>query len=251
MSYFGSKDWLIEVNKGNIPGHSLIHKFGHNNDVDAGVEEDIWETGGSYVPLIAGVQFEVASSSVNDAAAGTHARTIILHLLKSDFTETTETITLNGTTAVTTTGTDYIRCNRKEVDEVGTYNVSNDGIITTKVVGGGATQATIDVGSGQTHKTHYTIPAGKTGYLLRVSLSADAAKVCTFYMVKRENPNGLNAPYKAHRHMHEWVGVDAPADENFKANHVIPEKTDIWAEAIPVANNTSVQLDYDLLLVDN
>ena len=121
------------------------------------------------------------------------------------------------TTAVATTGTDYIRCNRKEVDEVGTYNVSNDGAITTRVVSVGATQATIDIGSGQTHKTHYTIPAGKKAYLLRVSLSADASKVCTFYMVKRENPNGLSAPYKAHRHMHEWVGVDAPVDENFKA----------------------------------
>lgn len=244
----GSTDFLIEVNKGNIAGHSMVHKFSHNDDVDT-AEEDIWHTDGVYPPLTTGVQLEFSSSSANDDIAGSHARKLTMELILDDFTEVIETHDIDGTT--TTTATNVIRCNRAYVDEVGTYGETNDGNITIRVIGAGAIQATISAGTGQTHKSHYTIPAGKTGYVLRVSLGVDSTKSCTFYMVKRENPNGLAAPYKARREMHEWIGVMGEFEETFKADHALPEKTDIWFSAKAAANNTAVHADYDILLVDN
>ena len=244
-------DFLIEVNKGNIPGHSLIHKFAHNSDVDTSAVEDVWDTGGVYVPLTSGVQFEVVSTSANDDITGTQARKIYIELIKEDFTEATEELELDGLNPVTTTGIDYIRCNRAYITEVGTYDGTNEGSITIRVVSAGATQATIDAGLGQTHKSHYTVPAGKTGYLIRATVSADANKNSNFYLVQRQNPNGVAAPYYAHRHVHEWIGVVEPSETTFKANHTFPEKTDVWFEAIAAANNTLVEVNYDLLLVDN
>ena len=36
MSYIGNKDFLIEVQKGNVVGHSMVHKFGRNDAVPNG-----------------------------------------------------------------------------------------------------------------------------------------------------------------------------------------------------------------------
>ena len=39
MTYIGHSDFLIEVAKGNVAGHSLVHKFGRN----AAVPNGSWE----------------------------------------------------------------------------------------------------------------------------------------------------------------------------------------------------------------
>lgn len=70
MSFFGTIDWLIEVAKGNVPGHSLVDKFGRNPDIDtASGFEAIWNGGGDYTGFDATVAeaIEVFSSSANDA----------------------------------------------------------------------------------------------------------------------------------------------------------------------------------------
>ena len=36
MAYLGPRDFLIEVQKGNVAGHSIIHKFGRNDGVPTG-----------------------------------------------------------------------------------------------------------------------------------------------------------------------------------------------------------------------
>lgn len=52
-------------------------------------------------------KLDLTSSSANDAAAGTGARTVKVYGLDANYKFATETVTLNGQTAVTTTGTFY------------------------------------------------------------------------------------------------------------------------------------------------
>ncbi len=65
-----TSDFLIEVSKGNVPGHSLIHKFGRNPDIGtADGFEAIWNGGGSYTGFdaVAAQTVEVFSDDATDA----------------------------------------------------------------------------------------------------------------------------------------------------------------------------------------
>jgi hypothetical protein len=62
-------DFLIEVAKGNVEGHSIITKFGENTDIDIlTTPESIWDGGGLYtwLPDLGGEALEVISTSIND-----------------------------------------------------------------------------------------------------------------------------------------------------------------------------------------
>ena len=76
----------------------------------------------------------------------------------------TETVDLDGTTAVDLVGT-YIRIFRMRVTVTGSDGVAT-GPITLRIDGGGATIAIINAGLNQTTMAIYTIPADHTGLLL-------------------------------------------------------------------------------------
>jgi len=61
------RDFLIEVSKGNIPGHSIINKFGRNIDVDTAAAEDIWDVGGTFVEPTTARTHDLTSSAAADA----------------------------------------------------------------------------------------------------------------------------------------------------------------------------------------
>jgi hypothetical protein len=64
-----TNDWYVEVAKGNIPGHSIVHKYGKNPDIpNAATFESVWNGGGDYTGhnATAAETLEVFSSSVND-----------------------------------------------------------------------------------------------------------------------------------------------------------------------------------------
>ncbi len=49
MSRIFTRDFYVEVQRGKVPRHSIINKFGFNSDIDTGsVSEDIWNGGGLY-----------------------------------------------------------------------------------------------------------------------------------------------------------------------------------------------------------
>lgn len=69
MSFFGSKDFYLEVVKGNVPGHSIVHKYGKNPQIQNSASfESIWNGGGFYTGFNAtGAEtLEVFSSDATD-----------------------------------------------------------------------------------------------------------------------------------------------------------------------------------------
>lgn len=79
------------------------------------------------------------SDSVNDTAAGTGARTVFISGLDSNYDVISETVTLNGTSAVQTVRS-YLRVNSFLIMSAGSGK-TNAGSITLRVTGGGSTQA--------------------------------------------------------------------------------------------------------------
>src|SRR5579885_903292 len=60
----------------------------------------------TYTPQGTDAQRSIKSSSSSDSASGTGAQTIIINYLNTSFQLLTDTVTLNGTTAVNTNATD-------------------------------------------------------------------------------------------------------------------------------------------------
>lgn len=254
MSYFGSKDFFLEVAKGNVGGHSLVNKFGRNDDIDSGSGfEDIWAGGGTRTYLSAAETMDIVSTSTSDAAAGTGTRTFSIEGLDSNYDEISETVTLNGTTTVTTSNS-YLRVHRCKSLTTGTGGV-NAGDITVDPTtsGSGSRQAFISAGDGQTLISHYTIPNNKTAYMVGAHVKVSSAaggtgiKEAVVQMLVREENMSWNLQMETGGRSD---GANVTPELVSKARNPYSEKTDIRWRADSDNNNTSVYVEYTLILVD-
>jgi len=106
----------------------------------------------------------IVSSNANDTAAGTGARTArITYVNSTGATAGTETVTLNGTTAVNLVTATKCFIEKMEVLTVGSTG-SNVGIITLKTgsAGAGTTVGTIAATDNRTFWAHHYVVSGKT-----------------------------------------------------------------------------------------
>lgn len=256
MSYIGNRDYYLEVARGNIPGASIMNKFGHNPLVPA-TGADIWGGLGTYGFYPTTPQtMEVVSTSVNDDGAplGTGARTVIVFGLDGSGLEVDEIVTLNGTTAVPLTAHTYTTVYRVICLTAGS-NTTNEGAISVQISGGGTLAALIGADDGQTQMTHYTIPAGKTGYFIEgyVALGNDNKNgvAGTFQWMSRP-PNSGNGSWSVNGQVtlinigssHFIYRYGAPAGP-------LPELTNIKIR-VTVADEIIDGIGgYDLVLFDN
>lgn len=148
-----------------LPGNNSGRSFGYTGTA-AAASKVIRAT--VYTAPGANGQRSIVSTSASDAAAGVGARTVkITYMDQTGAGPFTETITLNGTTAVNTVGTNIAFIERIDVLTVGTTG-SNVGTINlqTLVGGGGTTVWSIAVGDNQTNGVHHYVPVGKTCFVL-------------------------------------------------------------------------------------
>jgi len=119
----------------------------------------------------------IVSASANDTAAGTGARTVkITYLDATGAGPFTETVTLNGLTAVNTVGTNIALIERMDVMTVGSGG-GNAGTINlmTGLAGAGSVIGSIATGDNQTNWAHHYVPVGKTCYVVLMEGSATVA----------------------------------------------------------------------------
>jgi hypothetical protein len=163
----------LQVARGQIPGHSVIHVFGYNPDVDTN-EETIWPIDGILGHPASPTIMSISSSSANDTAAGTGARTVFIEGVNGTGGLVTETVVLDGQTAVNTVKA-YDAIERMVVLTVGSGG-KNAGIIYagTGVVTAGVPAtpySAIGIGENLSIVGHWTCPAGFTGYMVSGSIS--------------------------------------------------------------------------------
>lgn len=118
-------------------------------------------------------QRSLSSSSANDTAAGTGARTVVVTFLDAAFAVHQETVTLNGTTPVNMVATNLAYVESIVVATVGSGGI-NAGVISlfSSTAGGGSAVGSIAIGDQQTWWCHHYVPAGVTMYVLNVSVGA-------------------------------------------------------------------------------
>ena len=241
-------DFYLAVAKGDFTGYSNVSKFGYNPTVGSGNYESIWEGSNAYPWMSAADQLEVLSSDTDDTSAGTGARTVELQGLDSSWNVLTETVTMNGTSAVTTTGS-FLRIFRARVVTAGSSG-RNEGTITIRDQDTSTTRALITNGAtdgnGQTLMAVYTIPAGKTGYIININVSSAKDQEQTYRLMSRDN-TVANAAWNVKEFL---TGRGGFSDWKKYAINKATEKTDLDFQVI--SNSTSAAAGgFELILIDN
>ena len=242
-------DFYTEVSKGLVPKHSLVHKFGHNLDIDTTSDpETIWSAGGLYTFPSSADTLKIVSSDVDDNGTGTTgALTITVEGLDANYDLISENFTLNGQTAVTGSK-QFLRVYRAFVTSAGSSE-HNEGVITINNSDDSITLATIPAEHGQTQMAIYTIPRNYKGYLTSFSGAMSKAipsTACVLEMVFRKN--GV-------RRVKQDIAIDTTGSTSYVKYFTCPlpieEKTDIIVNAREVSqNNTGVFSNFAIILVD-
>lgn len=246
-------NFLIEVAKGHVPGHSLVHKFGKGT------------VGTTLVPITnslvyqtptAAVALEFVSSDTNDTAAGTGAREITVQGLNSEWELITQVIATNGTTAVPIP-TSLTRLFRWFVSASGTYATatanSHAGTLTVRVASAGATWSTIGIlprPIGQSQISCYTVPDGFRAFVFLQEIRVDSTKSADVIFLARDNADDVTAPFPAMRMVANFIGISgiATADPNAPRNGFVAP-ADLMFMGKIASGTADIVVDFEILLV--
>lgn len=241
MSRNSFVEWnYLNIARGLVPGASVIHKFGANFDCDSGTET-VWTAGGLYpwASIAGAVPLDVISST--DADTGEQ---VAIEGLDAQYEPLREVVTLTddgaGTPTNVTTINPFLRVFRM-------YGVSNGGVVGTvnaKMTGGSTILAQIAAGRGQSLMGVYTIPAGKTGYIVCGDSSISKGGDGQITMMTRIFLEG------GFRVAHIGELYENSYRYDFPVPLKIPEKSDIDIRFTTVNNNFQVTCAFDIILVD-
>ena len=250
-----SEPFELQVSRGQIAYHKPLFKFGNNATVGDSLET-IWSEGGLYVYPPSASVMTVSSSSTADTSAGTGARTVTVFGLDADYNEISETVTLNGQTAVNTTKS-YLRVNRMIVRSAGSGGANagviytGTGTITSGVPANVYASINGVTGSNQSLMALWTVPAGYTAYLLQYDISngttSNTPAVCKLILAIR--PYGEVFQAKDVKSLTTGMHVE----ETFSLPVKVTEKSDIEVRAISSSNSVSfdISASFEIVYIKN
>ena len=249
MSYFGNKEFYLEVAKGNIANHSTMLKFGRNTDVDSATAEDIWDGGGTWVAPTTARTHDIASTDTDDDGdpAGNGAQTVKIYGLDASYADQNETVTMNGTTNVATANT-YTMIHRMVVTAAGSSG-HNEGTITATAQTDATVTAQITATYNQTLMAIYQVPASKTAYMTNYYASLlKAVKTSGVDLLLYVKPFGEVFQLKHNTSLISTGSsfINVPFDIPLK----IEEKSIIKLKASVDTDNSDVTGGFNLVLVD-
>ena len=246
-----SEPFDLQLAREQISFHKTQFKFGFNPDIDDTLET-VWAQGGLYSYLSAATVLKISSSSTADTSAGTGARTVTISGLDANYDEISETITLNGQTAVNST-LSYLRINRMVVRSAGTGGqnagviYAGTGTVTTGVPAN--KYATIAIGDNQTLMALWTVPRGYTAYLTQTDVTLATTqnnKYCTCSLVVR--PYGEVFQVKD-----RFVKAESTTTLTYSVPLKIAEKSDIDYRAIgdSIGADIAISAGFEIIYIEN
>lgn len=189
--------WELQVARGQITGHSVVTIFGYQASVGIGTPIPVWEVASAYTYPVAATTMLLYSSSASDTNIN-----VTINGLDANFNPISEQLTLtNGVTGVTTAKS-YLRIqsmianDNTFADPVGNLTLGNAG----KTI----VYARIIAGINRTQMGIYTIPAGYTFYISRITAFTNEAgsgnNYANFQVYNKNNITGqtftvLQAPF--------------------------------------------------------
>ena len=143
---------------------TLVQPYADNATIGTSFETISNTDADQVLPVIAGADIDVVSSSAADDDGSTGATSVTVTYLDDSFNQATEVITMNGTTEVEMTEQNISFIQKAEVTTSGT-GLAAAGAITIADVTGSGVHAVIDAGQKESGNCTWKIPAGHTGYV--------------------------------------------------------------------------------------
>lgn len=224
-------------------GATYLRRFGINTSIGAAYETvDSLGVVAPYMPSTP-LKFEVLSSSANDTAAGSGARTVEVTGIDSNWALATEIVTLNGVTPVQSVGT-YYRVSRVDVVTVGTYGGVNDGDIRARGTGGGSSFVLTNAGDSQSFSSQFCVPLGYYGAIAGANFSTDSGKIVSLKVVGRVTANAVVAPFSPIEQAQFFEGITGVEHFAYSPPILLGPATDVWLTAKTAAGTASVSVEY-------
>lgn len=226
----------LGIAKGQFDDITHIHKFGAVPAMSQNQTGTIWDVNDTTYPWSS---FDTAGTlSIPAVNASDNGKSIVLVGLDNDYLELTETVTVSSSGATTTTQS-FKRIFRAYVTNGSVTNVGD--IVVQK---GGTTVATIKAGKAQTLMAVYTVPAGKTGYILKGVATCQAGADATGDMfVRYFGQDSFRVG-----HTFEVSGTGGEYLYDFGVPVKIPAKSDIDVRCSVRSNNARVTAAFDIIL---
>lgn len=230
---------LLGIAANHYQGLAHIHKFGAVPAMSQNQTGTIWDVNDTVYPWSS---FSSAGTlSVPAVNASDNGKTIRIVGLDANYYEISEDVTVSSSEA-TTTNQSFIRVYRAFVTNGSATNVAN-----INVQKGGVTVLRITAGKGQTLMAIYTVPAGKTAYLMKgVATCQDGADATGDMYVRYFGESAFRVG-----HSFEVCGDGGQYMYEFGIPLRITEKSDIDIRASVRSNNARVTAAFDLILEDN
>lgn len=233
----------FQIQLGNVDGFELRDIGGANSVVGLNFE-DLTPTGGSQTFPASTETWEILSTDANDTSAGTGARTVGVFSLDGDYVAQSETVSMNGTTPVTLTGSHFRTDTAIVLTADPSASNTNIGNLIIRVSGGGTERMRIPAGVGNCKSLIFTVPAGKTA--LGQFITLFPKKNLDFTLRTKITPLGgatiLGGELSTYQTIHAFPII---------APFTLPEKTDIIVETKSENADTEVLAFVDFLIIDN
>ncbi len=225
----------IPISAGLVDGYGHINKFGaSSDDIASGT---IWDGNGvgnaNDVVYPYPADSVIAVTSASNVGAG-----VLVEGLDADYNAVSETINIGATGA-----TVFSRIFRARM-----VDTNNDSDVSLTM--GGTEAARIIEDKAQTLMAVYTVPAGKTAYLIKTQMGSDKASTnasLKYTLMARDNVAG--SPFQI-------KGISyAAGGQSVTMEYPVPlkftEKTDIRMDVLALNGGQTCSATFDLILVDN
>ncbi len=246
MTFIASTEFVMEVAKGNVAGHSLANLVMRSLFIDNTGFKDIWGVDGNMTLPAAAETWEVLSSSASDTSAGAGARSVAVTYLDDSYVLRTKVVALNGTTPVTL-NTDHFKPRNVVVVSSDPAVGHNVGTITVRSTGGGTpTRNIIEAEFSASADTLYTVAADESVFFLKQSpywpknFDGEIQGVLGIEETNTTITGGIFPSYQN------------TFDITFRAPLRFPEKTDIRFRAkSSSATDTSFSFVHEFMVIKN
>ena len=230
-----SEPFELQVSRGQIPGHSVLHKFGAVPAMSINTTGTIWDIDDTLYPWSA--LTAAGTLTVDRASASDANKVITIQGLDADYNQISENVTLTNATGNPTT-LSFIRVYRAFMHNGSAANVGNINIkISTTTI------ARITAGKAQTLMGVYTVPAGFSLYLTQGVMSVQSGADATGNFFVRYGGQ------TAFRIAHTFEVASAEYFYAFHAPFKLPEKSDIDIRADLRSNNARITAAFDAYLI--
>ena len=238
----------LQVVRGQVDGHSQVLVSGYNGAVGASYET-IWTESSIYVYPASATVIKISSSDADDTAAGTGARTVTIVGLDGSYNQISETVSLNGQTAVNTTNS-YLRVFHLMVNTAGSSGAA-EGVIYAGVgsvtAGVPATVYGVYSANGGSTACIYTVPAGYTGYIFDFLVATGCTTANAFTAIGLYNrPFGGVFDNTLQGRCANGGAFAIPL--NYPLS--FPEKTDLEVRA-SATTSSSVSANFSIVIIKN